>query len=78
MFFSSPVEVSQEVPRQTHFDRQFLYLPSEAIEKSPMIQSTSVSTHGVQQDVVEERDRTSESPMMVMTQMYLDTIVDTI
>ena len=54
MFFSSPIEVSQEVPYHTHSDRKFLYLPSDAIEKSPMIQSTPVSTHELQQDVVEE------------------------
>ena len=48
MLFSSPIEVSQEVPCHTHSDRKFLHLPSNAIEKSPLIQSTLVSTHEVQ------------------------------
>ena len=61
MFFSSYVDVSQEVPCHTHFDRNFFYLPSDAIKKSPVIQSTPASTHEVQQNVVDERENQEES-----------------
>ena len=61
MFFSSSIDVSQNVPCNTHSDQQFLYLPSDAIEKSPVIQPTPASTPKVQQDVVDERENQEES-----------------
>ena len=61
MYFSSSVDVFQNVPCSTHSDQQFLYLPSDATEKSLVIQSTFASTLEVQQDVVDERGNQEES-----------------